>query len=131
MDEAHLYANAADQSLKRHLGKVSRRQVFTNNDDGFPFTSPVGHFRPNAFGLHDMLGNVLEWCADRAHDSYVGAPTDGSAWLSIGTTLRRVLRGGAWDDHPGFIRSGVRFFLDDGHRRLSVGFRLARTFSAS
>ena len=52
---------------------------------------------PNLFGLHDMNGNVWEWCEDRYHDNYDGAPVDGSAWLA-GTQGFRVARGGSFDD---------------------------------
>ena len=59
-------------------------------------TTPVGQFPANAYGLHDMHGNVWEWCADYWHGSYEGAPTDGSAWLSDNDNTQRVIRGGSW-----------------------------------
>ena len=57
-------------------------------------THAVGTKQANAFGLYDMYGNVWEWCEDWNHESYNGAPTDGSAWLSGGEQKYRVLRGG-------------------------------------
>ena len=62
-------------------------------------TSPVGAFAPNAFGLHDMHGNVDEWVEDCWNDSYYGAPTQGEAWTS-GDCANRVLRGGSWYLRP-------------------------------
>ena len=52
---------------------------------------PVGEKEPNGFGLYDMHGNVYEWCEDTYHDSYKGAPNDGSAWVDEGPTWRRWL----------------------------------------
>ncbi|MBC8277088.1 MAG: SUMF1/EgtB/PvdO family nonheme iron enzyme, partial [FCB group bacterium] len=58
-------------------------------------THIVGQKSPNSWGLYDMSGNVWEWCTDWYHNSYSGAPTDGSAWISPSSTYR-VLRGGSW-----------------------------------
>jgi formylglycine-generating enzyme required for sulfatase activity len=73
-------------------------------------TTPVGMFPANAWGLQDMHGNVWEWCLDRWHDSYEGAPTDGSAWQepSDRDEERGLLRGGSWYDDPGYCRSAFR-----------------------
>jgi formylglycine-generating enzyme required for sulfatase activity len=71
-------------------------------------THPVGSKRPNAFGLFDMHGNVWEWCEDWYHESYVGAPLDGGAWLSGGRQKERVLRGGSWYFPADFCRSSCR-----------------------
>jgi len=70
-------------------------------------TTDVGSFPPNAFGLYDMHGNVLEWCQDVWHGNYNGAPTDGSAWES-GRGSKRVRRGGCRNDLPWKCRSAYR-----------------------
>ena len=89
-------------------------------------TTPVGKFAANAFGLHDVHGNVWEWVEDCWNGSYAGAPEDGSAWVS-GDCAGRVLRGGSWNDAPGFLRSANRFRYSTGDRDSDVGFRVART----
>ena len=91
-------------------------------------TTPVDHFKvANGFGLSDMHGNVYEWCQDHYHDSYEGAPTDGSVWIDLEAeeNKSRVLRGGAWDDGPWYCRSADRNL--DGFPRGSfsdIGFRV-------
>jgi formylglycine-generating enzyme required for sulfatase activity len=87
-------------------------------------TSPVGAFPPNAYGLYDMQGNVLQWVADCFSPSYAGLPTDGSAYKvdvpfakltgfmenlnGKSSCSYRVLHGGCWADTPGMIRSAAR-----------------------
>jgi formylglycine-generating enzyme required for sulfatase activity len=91
-------------------------------------TAPVGSFAPNAFGLYDMSGNVWEWTEDCWHDSYVGAPADGSAWAT-GDCSSPVLRGGSWSDIPRILRSASRNRNPPVFRYDDVGFRVARTLS--
>jgi len=86
-------------------------------------TTPVGMFPANPWGLHDMHGNVWEWCLDHWHDSYEGAPTDGSAWES-GFGLRRLLRGGSWNDRPRYCRSAYRSYILLDGRGSGIGFRV-------
>ncbi len=86
-------------------------------------TSPVGAFLPNAWGLYDMHGNVYEWCEDKWHEDYQGAPTDGSPWLS-GEFPRRVSRGGAWGGSDSICRAAARSMMASCSG-CHLGFRLA------
>ncbi len=92
--------------------------------------APVGSFRANAFGLHDVLGNTWEWLADCWNETYAGAPADGSAWTK-GDCSKRVMRGGSWSNLPAFIRSAARSRGDAGGADFDyssyVGFRLAKS----
>ena len=88
-------------------------------------TKPVGSFPANAFGLHDMHGNVWEWTQDCWNGSYSGAPINGGAWES-GDCSRRVLRGGSWRSNFQNLRSASRGRYDTGGRDNDIGFRLAR-----
>jgi formylglycine-generating enzyme required for sulfatase activity len=90
-------------------------------------THLVGQKRPNAWGLYDMHGNVLEWCADDWHDRYSGAPTDGRSWDDSPRADWRVLRGGCWYNSASFCRSAGRGGYDPSLRGSGRGFRLART----
>ena len=87
-------------------------------------TTPVGSFPPNAFGLYDMHGNVLEWCEDVWHDNYEGAPDDGRPWLTGGDPSSRMLRGGSWDNYPRYCRCAVRLRVDPDYGDDIVGFRV-------
>ena len=90
-------------------------------------THAAGGKLPNAFGLHDMHGNVWEWVQDYYHDSYSGAPSDGSAWVAGGDQGRRVFRGGGWLIDPAILRSAIRGRYTPDGRNNDIGFRLART----
>jgi formylglycine-generating enzyme required for sulfatase activity len=89
-------------------------------------TMPVGSFPPNAFGLHDMHGNAMEWVEDCWHTDYTdGAPTDGSAWLD-GDCDGRVMRGGSWQDSLSELRSAARTGEYKDNSSYEDGFRVAR-----
>nr|VFK54203.1 MAG: Formylglycine-generating enzyme, required for sulfatase activity, contains SUMF1/FGE domain [Candidatus Kentron sp. TC] len=122
------FANAADPSLRDQVPNWPYA-INENCRDEFAFTAPAASFRPNAFGLFDMLGNVWEWTADCWHESYEGAPMDGGAWGegNDGDCGRRVFRGGGWFDVPRNIRSALRIGIMDGANG-NLGFRLARAF---
>jgi formylglycine-generating enzyme required for sulfatase activity len=90
------------------LGKGNANCVSCGSQWDGKQTAPVGSFKPNAFGLYDMHGNVFEWCEDVGHDTYEGAPTDGSARLQGGDPSLRVVRGGSWFDYPRSLRAACR-----------------------
>ncbi len=92
-------------------------------------TVEVGFFPTNAFGLHDMHGNVWEWCQDCWHNNYKGAPNDGSAWTA-GDCDWRVARGGSWYNAPGNSRSAYRLRLITGYRVNCLGFRVGRILTS-
>ena len=89
-------------------------------------TLDVGTFPGNAFGLHDMHGNVWEWVQDYYKDSYHGAPTDGSV-VALPDCKLRILRGGSWNYFPQLLRSAYRYATAPDIRLDMVGFRVARS----
>lgn len=91
-------------------------------------TTPVDSFPANEWGLHDMHGNVWEWCQDRWHENYEGAPPDGSARESSENEAR-VLRGGSWNYYAVYCRSALRGWLEPDCRGDSVGFRCVIRFA--
>jgi formylglycine-generating enzyme required for sulfatase activity len=92
-------------------------------------TSPVGSFKPNAFGLYDMAGNVFQWVQDCYHPNYDGAPPNGSAWTSGDCSSPRVFRGGSWRYDPQGLRSAGRTWYASDLRGITGGFRVGRTLA--
>jgi formylglycine-generating enzyme required for sulfatase activity len=89
-------------------------------------TTSVSAFPANNFGLYDMHGNVWEWCEDHSHDSYEGAPIDGSAWINSTAeeNALRILRGGSWNFNPSYCRSAYRSRLNSDNHSSDCGFRV-------
>jgi formylglycine-generating enzyme required for sulfatase activity len=126
-------SQALAQPKENRVALVDRNQLdsyawYASNSESA--THPVGTILPNNFGLFDVYGNVFEWVQDCWKSSYSGflssAPTDGSAWTSIGCTLR-VLRGGAWDDDDRIQYSSYRYSYPSNSRDGGFGLRVART----
>jgi formylglycine-generating enzyme required for sulfatase activity len=88
-------------------------------------THTVGLRQPNAFGLYDMYGNVLEWCLDRYDAKFYDQPAAPDPWCSAGAS-GRVIRGGSWGGSPRFVRSATRHRKTPDDRFYDLGFRLAR-----
>jgi formylglycine-generating enzyme required for sulfatase activity len=119
------YGNIGDQTA---LPKGHAWPEWVACDDGYVFTAPVGSFQANAFGLHDMHGNVWEWTEDCWHDNYIDAPVNGEAWEEEngGDCANRVARGGSWYFHRGDLRVAFRFINNPAMRYSLMGFRLAQ-----
>jgi len=99
--------------------------AFIGYGDGFWGTAPVGMYNANAWGLHDMAGNLSEWVTDCWHASYRRAPADGAAWYNPGCR-QRVIRGGNWANAPEQTRAAWRQSQDSDVTSARIGFRLVR-----
>ena len=124
------YAARADEETRYSFGeKIGKNKANCRDshcDDNFAKTSPVGSFPPNAFGLHDVHGNVWEWTADSWQAGYWETPSDGSSWNSSEET-KRVVRGGSWSSGSEDLRSANRWANYPSNRLNHIGFRVARS----
>ena len=120
-DDGKGWTNCADQSLKKKLPNAPADSFFSW-DDGFAFTSPVGSFKANAFGLYDMTGNAWQWCGDSYGDYKKGPATDP---MGANADYIQVLRGGSWGQRPGELPIGQprqkRSYRPERRRRLPGG----------
>lgn len=123
IEDACAYANVGDLDMADALGW--RNREFTCRD-GAVHTSPVGKYKPNAFGLYDMLGNVWEWIDDCWHWNHEGRPTDGRAWITASCTDQRMNKGGSWSHYPWGTRAAVRNKALPTTRFNTNGIRIVR-----
>ncbi|MEM6269287.1 MAG: SUMF1/EgtB/PvdO family nonheme iron enzyme [Bacteroidota bacterium] len=122
------YAARGGQKSKDHKYAGSRDlgSVGWYSSNSGSKTHPVGTLGDNELGLHDMSGNVWEWCQDHWHSSYAGAPADGTAWEDA-DGVYRVLRGGSWNGRARLCRVAGRNLMRPINRHGNVGFRLAHS----
>ena len=95
------------------------------NDGVEPYSSPVGSFAPNGYGLYDMTGNVWEWCWDWYSSSYYSSSL-GTDPTGVASGSYRVVRGGGWYDYADDTRVAYRYATVPGNKFNDVGFRCAQ-----
>ena len=103
-------------------GTLPAHAWFKDNSKGR--TQTLAKLPPNSWELHDMHGNVWEWCEDVWHDDYKEAPSDGNAWLEGGDSTQRVLRGGSCQAAAHFCRSCHRHSHQFSYSLDTYGFRV-------
>ncbi|MBX7219770.1 MAG: SUMF1/EgtB/PvdO family nonheme iron enzyme [Blastocatellia bacterium] len=120
------YACRAGSATKYFFGNDVRqlKNYAWCNDNSGNRTHPVGQKRPNPWGLYDMLGNVQEWCQDRYHKSYNGAPRDGTAWETQQGENWRIVHGVSWDARPTDAYSSSRGWNYPDRKFPNTGFRI-------
>jgi formylglycine-generating enzyme len=131
-EELVKFANIGDMSTSVRFKWFSKAN---KTEDGYPITSPVGQFKPNAFGLFDMNGNAWQWCWDwYKADYYLESPTEDPTGPGHGYRARgyRVLRGGSWLSHPWECCTAYRSFqLPTERDCFQIGFRVVRSVNAN
>ncbi len=121
-EDVCVHGNGADASASAVYAGLTT----TDCDDGYVRTAPVGTFTSNAFGLHDLHGNVFEWVEDCYREGLDSQPGNASADRRGDCSLR-VLRGGSWNNDPQNLRSAYRSTFGSRDRSSRIGFRVART----
>jgi formylglycine-generating enzyme required for sulfatase activity len=118
------YANVRDRALKAKLhADYSKKWVFVIWNDGHPFTAPVGSYKPNAWGLYDMHGNVWQWCSDRYQKDYHKDKKRDPQGPLLGAY--RVIRGGSFNnDVLKDCRAAARGAYTSAFRDINCGFRV-------
>ena len=120
--------NLADQFCKANGGAASWRYEPDLND-GFVVHAPVGRYRANAFGVHDVIGNIFEWCLDD-YGGYANVPKSGDGRRAVAGAAYRVLRGGSFSQLAAYARSADRDITPPGDRSSNLGARPARAVMA-
>ena len=120
---ACLFGNVADREMSRSYSGRSTHDC----TDKYVETAPVGKYRPNAFGIHDMLGNVWEWVGD-CYNPNTYASSSGRVTLvgAMTSSCDRIIRGGSWGSGPGEVRPGNRDPFHASGRANDVGIRVVR-----
>lgn len=123
----HSWGNIADQSI---LSVKTRFPIKEQYDDGYPFTAPVGSFPANFFGLHDLEGNVLEWCQDwYSPDGYSDPQNMNPTGPSSGRY--KVIRGASWNRSGQYLRATYRTWYVPSVTFNFLGFRCAKDYKSS
>jgi formylglycine-generating enzyme required for sulfatase activity len=117
--------NLADASNQRRLRRSFADRYVEWLDDGAPAQAPVGSYRPNPFGLHDVIGNVAEFCLD-AFGSYADPARPGTGEREGGDPWAHALRGGSWWCGPAYATSATRIPVAADYRHFHAGVRPAR-----
>ncbi len=124
------YATRAGTTTAYWWGDAIARDQATYGGGDTPGagTAPVDRHGANAWGVCGVHGNVWEWCGDRWHETYDGAPQDGAAWENGPgeANERRVIRGGSWVLYPLLLRAAARLYNPAGGRSHDLGFRVMR-----